>query len=243
MWAPSARATKNGVPPTPRNARTGLLTPPGMRRWARSKSWSEPVMRSGLLELGRHEVARAGIPDEGGRVDHPSLHHREHHVHRVRVRRLSIDERVLAVGGREVGAGVDVGVVDGGDPIALPLAPADGEQILRVDEVGGPGVARMPLRILVVELVLDVAARYEDPVARRCVPHQQDPAALRRVLGHRLRVDPGELVAGEDHPARAGPPPAGAGPPPARAGMIETSSPSFSVVSSPCSASIASLFT
>src|SRR5260370_20677669 len=106
MWAPSARATKNGVPPTPRNARTGLLTPPGMRRWARSKRASEPVMRSGLLELGRHEVARAGIPDEGGRVDHPPLHHREHHVHRVRVRRLSIDEPGLAGRWRDARAGL-----------------------------------------------------------------------------------------------------------------------------------------
>src|SRR5260370_17944486 len=113
MWAPSARAPKNGVPPTPRNARTGLLTPPGMRRWARSKRASEPVMRSGLLELGGHEVALAGIPDEGGRVDHPPLDHREHHVHRVRIRRLSIDERVLAVGGREVGAGAALGGADG----------------------------------------------------------------------------------------------------------------------------------
>ena len=26
-----------GVPPTARNARTGELTPPGMRRWARAK--------------------------------------------------------------------------------------------------------------------------------------------------------------------------------------------------------------
>src|SRR6266403_1783080 len=32
--APSARATNRGSPPTERNARTGLLTPPGMRRSA-----------------------------------------------------------------------------------------------------------------------------------------------------------------------------------------------------------------
>src|SRR6266550_3263140 len=36
--APSARATKNGSPPTLRNARTGELTPPGMRSCARVKS-------------------------------------------------------------------------------------------------------------------------------------------------------------------------------------------------------------
>ena|SRR6266496_1019441 len=36
--APSERATKNGSPPTLRNARTGELTPPGMRCCARVKS-------------------------------------------------------------------------------------------------------------------------------------------------------------------------------------------------------------
>src|SRR6058998_913843 len=36
--APSERATKNGAPPTLRNARTGELTPPGMRSCARVKS-------------------------------------------------------------------------------------------------------------------------------------------------------------------------------------------------------------
>src|ERR1700722_17150686 len=38
MYAPSARATNTGVPPTARKARTGLFTPPGMTRLARSKS-------------------------------------------------------------------------------------------------------------------------------------------------------------------------------------------------------------
>src|SRR5437764_12838023 len=37
-YAPSPRATKNGSPPTAPNARTGELTPPGMRASARSKS-------------------------------------------------------------------------------------------------------------------------------------------------------------------------------------------------------------
>src|SRR2546426_1947777 len=37
MRAPFPYATKNGSPPTPRNARTGLLTPPGIRRQAASK--------------------------------------------------------------------------------------------------------------------------------------------------------------------------------------------------------------
>src|SRR2546429_2595082 len=38
---PSARATKKGVPPTARNARTGEFTPPGNTAFARSKSSSE----------------------------------------------------------------------------------------------------------------------------------------------------------------------------------------------------------
>src|SRR5437870_3438759 len=38
IFAPSPRATKNGAPPTLRNARTGELTPPGMRSCARVKS-------------------------------------------------------------------------------------------------------------------------------------------------------------------------------------------------------------
>ena len=46
MRAPEARATKKGVPPTPRNARTGLFTPPGISRWADWKSDSDRVMAS-----------------------------------------------------------------------------------------------------------------------------------------------------------------------------------------------------
>src|SRR3989442_12718969 len=44
-------ATKKGVPPTARNARTGELTPPGITRWARSKRLS--------LVMGSVDVARA----------------------------------------------------------------------------------------------------------------------------------------------------------------------------------------
>src|SRR5260370_5709952 len=58
-YAPSPRATKNGSPPTAPKARTGELTPPGMRASARSKSDST----SGVEPLGgfarqvrQHEV-------------------------------------------------------------------------------------------------------------------------------------------------------------------------------------------
>ena len=42
--APLAALMKRGVPPTERNARTGELTPPGMRAWARWNSSSDRLM-------------------------------------------------------------------------------------------------------------------------------------------------------------------------------------------------------
>src|SRR5687768_27776 len=44
MRAPSPLRMKSGVPPTALNARTGELTPPGMRRRARANSCSDWVM-------------------------------------------------------------------------------------------------------------------------------------------------------------------------------------------------------
>src|SRR4051812_21965146 len=44
-YAPCARCTKRGVPPTARKARTGELTPPGMMRRARANScWLRSVL-------------------------------------------------------------------------------------------------------------------------------------------------------------------------------------------------------
>src|SRR6188474_1862932 len=44
-YAPCARCTKRGVPPTARNARTGEFTPPGMTWRARSNScWLRSVL-------------------------------------------------------------------------------------------------------------------------------------------------------------------------------------------------------
>src|SRR2546427_1233285 len=40
-FEPSARCVKNGVPPTPRNARTGEFTPPGSNRNASCQSLFE----------------------------------------------------------------------------------------------------------------------------------------------------------------------------------------------------------
>src|SRR6266850_5395777 len=105
--APSARATKKGAPPTPRKARTGLLTPPGIRRCAAAKRASESgTGRSGLREVGGDEIAGGGIPDEGGRVRDAACEHRDHHVHRVRISGLAVDEGVLPIGRREVRAGI-----------------------------------------------------------------------------------------------------------------------------------------
>jgi hypothetical protein len=43
MVAPEALLIKRGVPPTPRNARTGEFTPPGINSNARAKSASDRV--------------------------------------------------------------------------------------------------------------------------------------------------------------------------------------------------------
>src|SRR6202522_4092889 len=38
MWDPTPRAMNGGVPPTPRKARTGEFTPPGISFWAQANS-------------------------------------------------------------------------------------------------------------------------------------------------------------------------------------------------------------
>src|SRR6476619_1784672 len=54
-YAPCARCTKRGVPPTARKARTGELTPPGMRLRARSNS---AALRSVFGFMGRQVEGR-----------------------------------------------------------------------------------------------------------------------------------------------------------------------------------------
>ena len=44
MLEPFALEIKGGLPPTDRNARTGLLTPPGISFWADSHSLSEILL-------------------------------------------------------------------------------------------------------------------------------------------------------------------------------------------------------
>ena len=73
-------------------------------------------------------------------------HHRDDDVHGGRIRGLATDQRLPAVGFGEVGAGVDVRVVDHVHVEALALEIADAQQILGVDVVGGAGVTRIALR-------------------------------------------------------------------------------------------------
>src|SRR5215471_20900706 len=179
--APSARATKNGVPPTARNARTGLFTPAGITRCAASNSAADVGAGAWVIgrgpfagavalgegaphtrvsargsEIQRHELALTAVPGEGRGIDHPSVHHREDDVGGIGIGRFAIDQRILSIRRREVGAGLDVRVVDHGDLVALALAPPDGEEILGVDEVRGPRVPGMAHRVLGMELVLHV---------------------------------------------------------------------------------------
>src|SRR5713226_718603 len=108
MRQPSARATKKGLPPTPRKARTGLLTPPGMTRWALSKSASElsraapPRSAIRLLPLHGDEVAGRRVPAEHSRLRHAALHDGEHDVGRVGIGGLAVDQGIGPVGGGKV---------------------------------------------------------------------------------------------------------------------------------------------
>src|SRR6187455_92044 len=62
-WAPR---TKTGPPPTARNARTGLFTPPGRERSARaSNSWGSLFAISGHRDAGRREAV-THFPHFGG---------------------------------------------------------------------------------------------------------------------------------------------------------------------------------
>src|SRR5512132_1522608 len=77
MYAPSPRTANLGVPPTAPNARTGVFTPPGITRLARSNSSSEPVTSGsgrqpvgGVLRVVREDQIGAGAPDRGEHLEH-----------------------------------------------------------------------------------------------------------------------------------------------------------------------------
>src|SRR5918996_3322178 len=223
--APSPRAMKGGAPPTARNARTGLLTPPGITRPAASSKRSDSVIR----QLHRHEVAAGAVPAEGGDRVHRAADDRGDDVDRARVCGLAAHQGLAAVGLREVGAGVDVRVIDDRNAEALPLEVADPEQVLGVDVVRRAGIARMAPRVALVQLVLGVPAAEQLPLAAAA---QDDTARLEGVFLGGLRANRLELSGRDDHPPRS------QRRPPARAGMIATSSPSFSGVSRPSMGSL-----
>src|SRR5215831_10645722 len=88
MRLPSARATKNGSPPTDPKARTGEFTPPGMRACARSNQ----LVLTGLKRFGelacevREDDLRARTLDreqvltrDGGAIEPSKLGGRPHH--------------------------------------------------------------------------------------------------------------------------------------------------------------------
>src|SRR5439155_13331804 len=84
--APAARATKKGVPPTARNARTGEFTPPGSTAFARSKSSCERLTsgeRPEVVVLARRESR----PYEAPGLRPAALVHVCHAVHVVRLPR------------------------------------------------------------------------------------------------------------------------------------------------------------
>src|SRR5436190_19463479 len=64
MVAPLALLMKRGMPPTPRNARTGELTPPGIRSSARVKSCADLSFCSagtGVIYLAFYEFSTLKI--------------------------------------------------------------------------------------------------------------------------------------------------------------------------------------
>src|SRR5581483_2063803 len=65
MRAPFARSTKNGSPPTLRNARTGEFTPPGIIFCAAAKSSDEREFTSKLEAGAGIEPANRGFADLG----------------------------------------------------------------------------------------------------------------------------------------------------------------------------------
>src|SRR2546430_17300373 len=89
IFAPAARSTKKGSPPTLRNARTGELTPPGMRFWAAAKSLDErvvmgrrkrptlnaqrPTFNSELNPKSEIKNRKWGEAEEGGEAEEQSV--------------------------------------------------------------------------------------------------------------------------------------------------------------------------
>src|SRR5436190_57800 len=65
--APSPRAMKSGSPPTARNARTGLLTPPGNSALARASSFCDFAVFMAAQGVARRLTARCARADRSVR--------------------------------------------------------------------------------------------------------------------------------------------------------------------------------
>src|SRR5271168_2759679 len=69
MREPSPRAIKSGDPPTPRKARTGELTPPGINFWAQAKRSSDFWCCIARLRSAEHSEKLGERIEEA--IDHP----------------------------------------------------------------------------------------------------------------------------------------------------------------------------
>src|ERR1035437_4313913 len=98
--APRALLTKNGAPPTERNARTGELTPPGMSWRARAKRLSETkedilsLLNSVVRELGGLHGEHRGDTEV---TETESLTRRMHYSvsSRSELRALSVENKAI----------------------------------------------------------------------------------------------------------------------------------------------------
>jgi hypothetical protein len=136
------------------------------------------------------------IPSERRHVFDAATHDRHDHVRRLRIHRLSLEQRLADVGLREVRARVHVRVVDDErrEPLVLELQHL--ESIGIGDVIRGTAIARIPLGVPAVQLVLVIPAAQETSLR---VPDENDAARFARIFGDRLLLHRFELLGGDDH--------------------------------------------
>src|ERR671936_497831 len=187
MRGPFPRTMNRGVPPTARNARTGLSTPPTRLSWARAKSLSD--LGAGGLVLARPISVSQGVEhrfrlrqDAGedwglllrvlARLAGSKLHDQVEEIERMV--RLEGEDELLIVQSEGVG-GVDPdGRVAMADPDVVPhdlLPTLEGDRVPlpflreRVDEEESAPDGRGPRRRALLPRV-DVASDVLGPLAR-----------------------------------------------------------------------------
>ena len=143
---PHRAAMNGGAPPTARNARTGLLTPPGNHAGVAASR--RRLDSPGIVgQAPRATKSRRSRPT--GRRPSPRPAPATTEVTTYiggRIGRLARRPAPAAVGFGEVRAGVDVRVIDHRHAEALALEIADTQEILGVDVVRGARVTRIALR-------------------------------------------------------------------------------------------------